>query len=74
MIGPIIRTKSLKEFSKTKSEVRLNDLKDTVKGWAMLGLGVDEHPARAGTRMETGKEITRLKRHLIQCGLYRTVL
>lgn len=74
MVGQIIRIKSLKEFPKTKSEVRLNDLRDTVKGWAMLGLGLDEHPARAGTRIETGKEITRLKRHLIGCGLYRTVL
>ena len=49
MIGPIIRVKSLKEFPKTKSEARLNDLRDTVKGWEMLGLGLDEHPARAGT-------------------------
>ena len=74
MVGPIIRIKSFKQFSKTKSEVRLNDLKDTVKGWESLGLGIDEHPARAGTRTETGEEITRLKRHLIQCELYRTVL
>ena len=74
MAGPIIRIKSLEDFPETKSEVRLNDLKDTVKGWEKSGLGIDEHPARAGTRIETGKEITRLKRHLIQCGLYRTVL
>ena len=74
MVGPIIRVKSLKEFPTTVSEVRLNDLKDTVKGWETSGLGVDEYSARAGTRFETGKEITSLKRHLIQLGLYRTVL
>ena len=74
MVGPIIRIKSLKEFPTTVSEVRLNDLKDTVKGWETSGLGIDEHPARAGTRIDTGQEITRVKRHLIQCGLYRTVL
>jgi len=74
MIGSIKRVKSLEEFPKTKSEVRLNDLKDTVKGWETSGLGIDEHPARAGTRIDTGQEITRVKRHLIQCGLYRTVL
>ena len=74
MIGSIKRVKSLEEFPKTKSEVRLNDLKDTVKGWETSGLGIDEHPARAGTRIDTGQEITRVKRHLIPCGLYRTVL
>ena len=53
MIGQIFRIQSFKQSSKTESEVRLNDLKDTVKAWETSGLGIDEHPARAGTRLET---------------------
>ena len=74
MVGPIKRVKSLEEFPETKSEVRLNDLRDTVKGWESLGLGIDEHPARAGIRIDLGKEITRLKRSLIGIGLYRAAI
>ena len=74
MIGQIIRIKSILKCPMTESEVRLNDLQDTVKGWETSCLGIDEHPARAGTRIETGEEITRLKKHLIEIGLYKTVI
>lgn len=74
MVGPVIRIKSTLDFPVTESEVRLKDLKETVKGWEQSGFGIDEHPARAGTRMDTGQEITRLKRHLIETGLYRTAI
>lgn len=67
MIGPVIRVKLFKQDPKTKSEVRLNDLQDTVKGWEKSRLGIDEHPARAHVRIDVGQEITELKRHLIQC-------
>ena len=74
MIGQIVRTKKFEEYPKTKSEVKLGLLRDTVEAWERLRLGIDEHPARAGTRLETGEEITKFKRHLIETGLYRTVL
>jgi len=39
----------------------------------MLNLGLDEHPARAAVRLDTGKKIMALKQGLVAMGLYKVL-
>ena len=71
MIGQIKRVTTSTAF--TDKEKELASLREDMEAWARLGLGVDEHPARASVRYATGKRITALKYDLVESGRWRMV-
>jgi len=73
-MGRIIRTISIKEEKPTPQEVELRELRAVMARWEMLNLGLDEHPARASVRLDTGKKIMALKQSLVATGLYKVLL